>query len=218
MFVFYRAGHCKWEARPSSNSPASRVPGGRSPNWTRVGRLRGRPRPAVLPRQAATRSKETDRSPRSCSVCINTARWPGLLRSSTAADLAGICRWRSKDFEAPPSPDRNSRRVAGSAQSSPDEAVGLIGHHRPRRCHSSRRYFFSTPKGGPVHPELLRALGKARHEDLLDERRSRRKPRVTLHDHSLRFARSRQRMGSLLIWAGARLIGDRGGAMELAHK
>jgi len=69
-----------------------------------------------------------------------------------------------------------------------------------------------------VHPELLRALGKARHEDLLDERRSRRKPRVTLHDHSLRFARSRQRMGSLLIWAGARLIGDRGGAMELAHK
>jgi hypothetical protein len=69
-----------------------------------------------------------------------------------------------------------------------------------------------------MHPELLRALAKARHEDLLDERRTRRQSRVRLEDHSPRFARSRQRVGSLLIWAGARLIGDRRAALELAHK
>jgi hypothetical protein len=69
-----------------------------------------------------------------------------------------------------------------------------------------------------MHPELLRALGKARHEDLLNERRTRRQPRVRLDDHPPRFPRSRQRVGSLLIWAGARLIGDQRAALELAHK
>jgi hypothetical protein len=69
-----------------------------------------------------------------------------------------------------------------------------------------------------MHPELLRALGKARHEDLLNERRTRGQPRVRLDHRSPRFPRSRQRVGSLLIWAGARLIGDQGGALELAHK
>jgi hypothetical protein len=66
-----------------------------------------------------------------------------------------------------------------------------------------------------MHPELLRALGNAKHEDLLNERRSRGRPR--LHDHSPRFPRSRERMGTLLIWAGARLLGDRRAALELVH-
>ena len=69
-----------------------------------------------------------------------------------------------------------------------------------------------------MHPELLRALGQARHEDLLNERRTRGHPRVRLGDHSPRFPRSRQRVGSLLIWAGARLMGDQRAALELAHK
>ena len=69
-----------------------------------------------------------------------------------------------------------------------------------------------------MHPELLRALGKARHEDLLNERRTRSQPRIRLDDHSPRFLRSRPRVGALLIWAGAHLIGDRRAALELAHK
>lgn len=69
-----------------------------------------------------------------------------------------------------------------------------------------------------MHPELLRTLAKARHEDLLNERRTRGQPRVRLDDHSPRFTRSRQRVGSLLIWAGARLISDRETALELAHR
>jgi hypothetical protein len=69
-----------------------------------------------------------------------------------------------------------------------------------------------------MHPELLRALGKARHEDLLDKDRTRRQPRVRVHDQSPRFPRSRRRVGTLLIWAGARLMGDRRAALELAHK
>jgi hypothetical protein len=69
-----------------------------------------------------------------------------------------------------------------------------------------------------MHPELLRALGKAKHEDLLNERRARSQRRVRLHDRSPRFPRSRQRVGSLLMRAGARLIGNRGPALELAHK
>jgi hypothetical protein len=60
-----------------------------------------------------------------------------------------------------------------------------------------------------MHPELLRALSKARHEDLLNERRARRQPRVRPDDDSPLFPRSRQRVGSLLIWAGERLIDDR---------
>jgi hypothetical protein len=69
-----------------------------------------------------------------------------------------------------------------------------------------------------MHPELLRALGKARHEDLLSARRSRGQPRLRPDDRSPRFARPRRRVGSLLIWAGARLVGDRQAALELAHK
>ena len=69
-----------------------------------------------------------------------------------------------------------------------------------------------------MHPELLRALGKARHEDLLEARRARGQPSFRPHDQAPRFSRSRQRVGSMLIWAGARLIGDRQAALELAHK
>jgi hypothetical protein len=69
-----------------------------------------------------------------------------------------------------------------------------------------------------MHPELLRALGKARHEDLLNEHRTRRQPRVRLDAYAPRFPRSRRRVGSLLIWAGELLIGDRQAGLELAHK
>ena len=69
-----------------------------------------------------------------------------------------------------------------------------------------------------MHPDLLRALAKARHEDLLAERRTRGQPRPRLHAHSPRFPRSRQRVGTLLIWAGARLVGDQRAALELTHK
>jgi hypothetical protein len=66
-----------------------------------------------------------------------------------------------------------------------------------------------------MHPELLRALGKARHEELLNQSRSQGQPR--LHDHSLRFHRSRERMGILLIWAGTRILGDQRAELELVH-
>ena len=69
-----------------------------------------------------------------------------------------------------------------------------------------------------MHPELLRALGKARHDDLLNTYRSRGQPRFRFKDQSPRFTRLRQRVGSLLIGAGERLAGDQQGAMELAHK
>jgi hypothetical protein len=69
-----------------------------------------------------------------------------------------------------------------------------------------------------MHPELLRALGQARHEDLLTARRSRGQPRRRVSGRAPHFARSRRRLGSLLIWAGARVLGDRQAALELAHK
>ena len=69
-----------------------------------------------------------------------------------------------------------------------------------------------------MHPELLRALAKARHEDLLNDRRIRGHPRVRPDVRSPRFPRARWRVGSLLIWAGARLLGDQPDALELAHK
>ena len=69
-----------------------------------------------------------------------------------------------------------------------------------------------------MHPELLRALGKATHEDLLNERRASRQSRIRPDRRSPMLARSRHRVGSLLIWAGARLIGDQRAAVELVHK
>jgi hypothetical protein len=69
-----------------------------------------------------------------------------------------------------------------------------------------------------MHPELLRALGRARHEDLLNRSRNRVQPRGRPDHYLSAFTRSRQRVGSLLIWAGARLIDDQRATMELAHK
>jgi hypothetical protein len=66
-----------------------------------------------------------------------------------------------------------------------------------------------------MHPDLLRALAEARHQDLLDDRRTPRPPRIRRDEH---FPRTRQRVGSLLIWAGARLMGDRQAALELANE
>ena len=69
-----------------------------------------------------------------------------------------------------------------------------------------------------MHPELLRAIGKSRHEDLLNGPHARVQPRVRRHHSSPRFPRSRQRLGTLLMRAGARLLADRRAALELAHK
>jgi hypothetical protein len=68
-----------------------------------------------------------------------------------------------------------------------------------------------------MHPDLLRALAKARHEDLLNKPRTRGQPRAQLDDDLPRMPRSRQRMGALLAWAGSRLIGDQRAALELTH-
>jgi hypothetical protein len=68
-----------------------------------------------------------------------------------------------------------------------------------------------------MHPELIRALAKARHEDLLRERRQWH-PRAGPDDCSPRFPRSRRLAGSMLIWAGARLIDGKRGGLELTHE
>jgi hypothetical protein len=67
-----------------------------------------------------------------------------------------------------------------------------------------------------MHPEFLRALANARREDLLSERRQTHK-RAGPVESSPRFTRSRQRVGSVLIWTGARLIGNQRTALELAR-
>jgi hypothetical protein len=69
-----------------------------------------------------------------------------------------------------------------------------------------------------MHPELLRALAKARHEDLLTRRQNPGHPRAQRDAESLRFAGSRQWLGSLLIWAGTHLIGHQGAALEPAQE
>jgi hypothetical protein len=66
-----------------------------------------------------------------------------------------------------------------------------------------------------MHPELLRALGKARHEELLNASRDQGLPR--LHNRSPRFSRFRERISILLVWAGARVLGDRRAALELVQ-
>ena len=67
-----------------------------------------------------------------------------------------------------------------------------------------------------MHPDMLRALAQARHEDLLNGRRPRR-ARVRLDEHP-RFARIRGRVGRMLIWAGARIMGEQSAALEFAHE
>jgi hypothetical protein len=70
-----------------------------------------------------------------------------------------------------------------------------------------------------MHPELLR-LANARHDDLIRERQSRARPRAGPDDHPPRVHRARRRAGSLLIWAGTRLIADRraGSGLELTRQ
>lgn len=69
-----------------------------------------------------------------------------------------------------------------------------------------------------MHPEMLRALGRARHEDLLHRHRNGGQPKIRPGNHLPRFARSRQRVGLLLIWAGARLLGDERAELRLGHE
>jgi hypothetical protein len=69
-----------------------------------------------------------------------------------------------------------------------------------------------------MHPELLRALARARHEDLLDEHRARGHPQVRVAERSPRFPRARRRVGSMLIGVGARLVGETRPALGLAHE
>ena len=72
-----------------------------------------------------------------------------------------------------------------------------------------------------MHPDVLRALAQARHEDLLEHRRPRHAgatPHLHRHDQAPRRPRVRQRVGSALIWAGARLIGERPPELELTHR
>lgn len=66
-----------------------------------------------------------------------------------------------------------------------------------------------------MHPELLRALAKARHEDLLNDRVLHPASAARRRERSPRFPRARRRVGSLLIGAGARLIGARPGELTL---
>ena len=69
-----------------------------------------------------------------------------------------------------------------------------------------------------MHPELLRALAKARHDDLLDEHRSRGQPMRNSQDGLRLIPRSRRRMGAMLISVGTRLVGDGRAALELSHE
>jgi hypothetical protein len=71
-----------------------------------------------------------------------------------------------------------------------------------------------------MHPDVLRALAQARHEDLLEHRTSRRAHPTSIRSHEPTpwRPRVRQRVGSALIWAGARLIGERPPELELTHR
>lgn len=68
-----------------------------------------------------------------------------------------------------------------------------------------------------MHPDMLRALAQARHEDLLNGRRP-RPARTRLDEHPPRFARIRGRVGRMLMWAGARVMGEQPAAPAFAHE
>ena len=68
-----------------------------------------------------------------------------------------------------------------------------------------------------MHPDMLRALAKARQDDLLNTYPTRRPPRARMNERQPLFTCSRQRLGSLLIRTGVRLIGDRRAEIELAN-
>ena len=69
-----------------------------------------------------------------------------------------------------------------------------------------------------MHPDLQRALAKARHEDLLSAYPARGQPMVDHNEQLPRLSRSRRRFGSLLIRTGARRGGDRLTPLDLAHE
>jgi hypothetical protein len=69
-----------------------------------------------------------------------------------------------------------------------------------------------------MHPELLRTLAKARHEDLLDTHPARGQPKRRPNEHRPLLSGSRHLLGSLLIRAGARLGGDQPAPLDLAHE
>ena len=69
-----------------------------------------------------------------------------------------------------------------------------------------------------MHPDLLRALAKARHEELIGGRRTRTPVRVRPGDKEPRFARPRRWVGSLFISVGARLVGDQRAPLEFGHE
>jgi hypothetical protein len=69
-----------------------------------------------------------------------------------------------------------------------------------------------------MHPELQRAIAKARHEDLLNTYAARGQPRVRARAELDLFSRSRRRLGSVLIRAGARLVDDRPAELDLAQR
>jgi hypothetical protein len=70
-----------------------------------------------------------------------------------------------------------------------------------------------------MHPDLLRALAKARHQDLLNKPLTRAQTSIRVHKAvTPRFSRTRLRVGSLLVWAGSRLIGDQQPLLELTHE
>lgn len=69
-----------------------------------------------------------------------------------------------------------------------------------------------------MHPDMMRALARARHDDLLNTYPTRGQPRVRLNWHVTPFSRSRHLLGALLIRAGARLADDGGAGLEIAHE
>jgi hypothetical protein len=68
-----------------------------------------------------------------------------------------------------------------------------------------------------MHPDLLQALAKARHEDLLNHHRAHGQAATRRRESAQRLPRVRQRVGALLIGAGARLIGERPGELTLVN-
>ena len=68
-----------------------------------------------------------------------------------------------------------------------------------------------------MHPDLLRALAKARHDDFLNTYPVRKQPRAPFRRHLPLFFRSRHRLGALLIRTGVRLIGEPRPEVELAN-
>ena len=67
-----------------------------------------------------------------------------------------------------------------------------------------------------MHPDLLRALAKARHEDLLNTHPSRGQPAARTSGQLPLIPASRRRLGSLLIRTGARIMGEGRTPLELA--